>query len=344
MKLSYSLIAALGILLCCTSSTNSQSPYIEYQEGTVPIIITSGHGGAEIPDGMPIRVHGCWDGSSCTWNNPNSCGNSEHCEAVTVTDGYTIELTRQIVKTIEEELGEGKRPYMVINNIKRDRLDPNADDGIEAAAQGNPTGIEAWNTYFDYIEMAQLQMGRGVLFDIHQQANRPCTEIGYLLTIDDLMNENYDIDKTGIRLLGIETQQSGEELIMGPDSFGAYLTNRGVGQGACSIPSPNNAYPGSGESCWVDGCVPCDCKNWDGSCPPDGTGDNICDYFRGGYTTYTYGSRDGGLCDAFQLETRMPDFSHNSCEPNCEDAPDFYIEDGRNFGKAIVDFYLKYYA
>ena len=54
--------------------------------------------------------------------------------------------------------------------VYRDRLDPNADDGVEAAAQGNPTGIEAWNTYFDYIEMAQLQMGRGVLFDIHQYA------------------------------------------------------------------------------------------------------------------------------------------------------------------------------
>ena len=49
-------------------------------------------------------------------------------------------------------------------------MDPNSDDGIEAAAQGNPTGIEAWNTYFDYIEMAQSEMGRGVLFDIHQYA------------------------------------------------------------------------------------------------------------------------------------------------------------------------------
>ena len=49
-------------------------------------------------------------------------------------------------------------------------MDPNSDDGIEAAAQGTPTGIEAYNTYFDYIEMAREEMGRGVLFDIHQYA------------------------------------------------------------------------------------------------------------------------------------------------------------------------------
>jgi len=335
MKLSYFLIAVLGILLCCTSTTNSQSPYIEYQGGSVPIIISSGHGGAEIPDGMPVRVHGCWDGSSCTWDNPNSCGNAEHCMAVTVTDGYTIELTREIVKTIEEELGGGRRPYMVINNIKRERMDPNSDDGIEAAAQGNPTGIEAYNTYFDYIEMAREEMGRGVLFDIHQQGNRPCTEIGYLISKNELNSGDYNSSKTGIWLLKQETEQYHEELIIGPDSFGAYLSRYDF----CSLPSPNNPYPSDAEFCDIPGCVPCDCKNWDGSC---GDSDG-CDYFTGGYTTYTYGSRDGGLCDAMQLETRVPDFDHNNCEPNCDDAPDFYIEDGRKIGKAIVDFYLKYY-
>ena len=30
-----------------------------------------------------------------------------------------------------------------------------------------------------------------------------------------------------------------------------------------------------------------------------------CDYFTGGYITQQYGSRDGGLTDAMQLETRF---------------------------------------
>ena len=45
-----------------------------------------------------------------------------------------------------------------------------------------------------------------------------------------------------------------------------------------------------------------------------------------------------------QMETRVPDNDHNNCEPNCEDDDDYYIKDGTIFGKAIVDFYRKYYA
>ena len=45
-----------------------------------------------------------------------------------------------------------------------------------------------------------------------------------------------------------------------------------------------------------------------------------------------------------QLETRVPDFDHLNCGSNCEDAEDYYVKDGTIFGKAIVDFYLKYYA
>ena len=91
-------------------------------------------------------------------------------------------------------------------------------------------------------------------------------EIGYLLSKSDLNDAEYDTDKSSIRQLGIDTQQFGEELFMGPDSFGAYLANRGAGQGqgACSVPSPNNPYPSNGDECWVDGCVPCDCRVWDG--------------------------------------------------------------------------------
>ena len=33
--------------------------------------------------------------------------------------------------------------------------------------------------------------------------------------------------------------------------------------------------------------------------------DGSCDYFAGGYITQEYGSRDGGLSDAMQMETRF---------------------------------------
>ena len=62
------------------------------------------------------------------------------------------------------------------------------------------------------------------------------------------------------RLLGEETPLSGDDLIMGPESFGALLTKHR----ACSVPSPNNPWPSNGNECYVGGCTPCDCRNWDG--------------------------------------------------------------------------------
>ena len=53
-------------------------------------------------------------------------------------------------------------------------------------------------------------------------------------------------------------------------------------------------------------------------------------YFTGGYTTYTHGSRDGGLADAMQLETRITG----------DDVP---YDDAVGFGTAIADFYTRYY-
>ena len=38
---------------------------------------------------------------------------------MTVTDSYTIDITHILADTIEELLGEGQRPHMVISNIKR---------------------------------------------------------------------------------------------------------------------------------------------------------------------------------------------------------------------------------
>ena len=279
--------------------------------------------------------------------------------------------------------------------MSRTKLDANRE--IKEAAQNDPIAMDAWETFHNYIEISKEEMGRGILFDIHKyewttawagvilkqphllhlrQGNRPCLEIGYLLSKTDLNNEEYDTEKSSIRQLGIDTQQFGEQLFMGPDSFGAYLANRGAGQGqgACSVPSPNNPYPSNGDECWVDGCVPCDCRAWDGKNDSEETflvscclkefiwqGYNLtwkhdrhfivgsctagsCDYFNGGYITYTHGSRNGGTTDAMQLETRVPDFDHLNCGSNCEDAEDYYVKDGTIFGKAIVDFYLKYYA
>ena len=54
---------------------------------------------------------------------------------------------------------------------------------------------------------------------------------------------------------------------------------------------------------WIWNCrksSKCISKLFTGSCSA-----GSCDYFTGGYITQQYGSRDGGLTDAMQLETRL---------------------------------------
>ena len=73
-----------------------------------------------------------------------------------------------------------------------------------------------------------------------RQKNRDCCEIGYLISTDNLNSNNYNTNWTGIRLLGEELQQYGEELIIGPESFGAFLSDYNV----CSVPAPDYPHPG----------------------------------------------------------------------------------------------------
>ncbi len=77
--------------------------------------------------------------------------------------------------------------------------------------------------------------------------------------------------KTSLRLLAEENGLDGEEMLLGPESFGAMLDSYGVG----SVPAPSNPTPGD-----------------------EG-------YFSGGYITQRHGSRppNPGVTDAIQLET-----------------------------------------
>jgi hypothetical protein len=114
--------------------------HFQYHPGTIPIILTSPHGGWITPDIIEDRMPGCptADGN-CVFEkdevsrafcvnlvyNHNaksyfqSCADKDLCGIATVTDSYTINITNIIADTIEEILGEGNRPYKVISNLKR---------------------------------------------------------------------------------------------------------------------------------------------------------------------------------------------------------------------------------
>merc|ERR1712045_854658 len=117
--------SALLAILCLLARANLQSQYIEYEPGTVPIIISAPHGGTEEPDEIADRIAGCPTSDGCVYEKDESCASSSECGIVTVRDSYTIEIARSIADTVEELLGA--RPYLVINNMNRKKMDANRD-------------------------------------------------------------------------------------------------------------------------------------------------------------------------------------------------------------------------
>ena len=70
------------------------------------------------------------------------------------------------------------------------------------------------------------------------------TECGYLLSRTTLNEENYNEEKTSVRTLAQESGLDGEQLLTGPDSFGAFLESQGFN----AVPSPRQPLPGSQKS------------------------------------------------------------------------------------------------
>ena len=79
---------------------NGRNSYISYQPGNIPVILSIPHGGEISPSEISDRTYG-----------------------VSVTDSNTIELGIAISDYLFSQ--HNVRPYLVINNLKRTKLDAN---------------------------------------------------------------------------------------------------------------------------------------------------------------------------------------------------------------------------
>ena len=211
-------------------------------------------------------------------NSPSEISNRTY--GVSVTDSNTIELGIAIRNYFYSNYNI--RPYVIINNLKRTKLDANRDR-IEAA-QGNIYAERAFDEFHFYIEKARediiTKFGTGVLFDIHGHGINPDgfndlrTWIGYLLTSDELDNSNDYIDKNisindvSIYSLLNSSGQSLSELLSGPSSLGALFEDNNY----TALPSPQSRSP--------EGMR----------------------YFSGGYNTFRYGTNRNFNFSSIQLE------------------------------------------
>ena len=236
--------------------------YTTYYPGNIPIILSIPHGGDISPSEISNRTYG-----------------------VTVTDSNTIELGLAIRNYFFTNFNV--RPYVVINNLKRTKLDANRD--IVEAAQGNLFAERAFNEFHHYINSARQEItnnyNTGFLFDIHGHGVNPDgfydmrTWIGYLLSGDQLDNsdsyidQNISINDTSIYSLINNSNESLSTLLRGSNSLGSIFEKNSY----TALPSVYNPSP--------EGMR----------------------YFSGGYNTFLYGTNRNFDFNAIQLEFPFPD-------------------------------------
>jgi len=242
---------------------------VSYTPGNINLILTVPHGGDKKPDKFR-RQDGCKnDKKVCEFPGNKSCWKEKECTIGDVADSETQSIGRTVLKYFKRLTG--KTPYLIMSNLHRSVMDPNRE--IEEAAQGNERAVSAYKKFHQKIETVKKTFGEmpGLLIDIHGQAHKKNqTEIGYLIKPADLNSGNYTKGKLSIKALVSRNNETAElkDFICGNRSLGA-LFDESEYQ---AVPSPEKPSPEKDK------------------------------YFNGGYITSKYGSWDGGLVDAIQLE------------------------------------------
>lgn len=251
---------SLNVSYCQTftpgNSYFGRNNYIEYMAGNMPLIISVPHGGAITPSEISDRT----------------CGDE------TVTDSYTIDLAKEMSDAIHNITG--CYPHVIINNLKRTKLDANRD--LTEAACGNEFADKAWNEFHNFLDSAAANVtkksGKGLYIDLHGHGHTiQRLELGYLLTAAQLANsdavlntttyENYTSIKKLVQSNVLHLSNS--ELLRGISSLGSLFAAKGFP----AVPSIDDRYPLTGQS-----------------------------YFSGGYNTERHGSKTSGTIDGIQLE------------------------------------------
>ncbi len=209
--------------------------FVEYRPGTLPIIISTPHGGGLEPDTIPDRSYG-----------------------TLVKDGWTQTIGRRMYDAIYDQTG--CYPHLINNLLHRKKFDANRD--LAEAADGNPTVEQAWYNYHAFIDLAKdltiQKYNRGLFLDLHGHGHTiQRVELGYLLSgaelrlSDATLNTITYIEESSIRTL-VGDNVNGHthaELLRGTNSFGTLLDNAGF----ASVPSINDPAPAIGDAYFSGG-------------------------------------------------------------------------------------------
>lgn len=228
----FSLLAATSLVAAPPEFGAHQ--YIEYQAGTLPLVIGAPHGGLLKPETLPDRTYGVVD-----------------------QDQNTQEMARMLHAALLKKTGGS--PHLIVCLLHRSKLDSNRE--IMEAAQGGTAAQLAWQDWQDFITKAKLrvkeQFGTGLYIDFHGQRHKEGrVELGYMIMPKNLRKPNELLDRDtltihacSIRELDQRSPASFVELVRGPSSLGGLLQ----AQGYKSVPSPAIPAPAENEQYFSGG-------------------------------------------------------------------------------------------
>ncbi|QKJ21521.1 hypothetical protein [Poseidonibacter lekithochrous] len=189
--------------------------HVKYIQGSLPIIISSCHGGNYSPKDIPNRDFGVFD-----------------------MDDYTQQLTQEILEEFFARTNQF--PHAVIMNLSRKKVDANRS--IEEATTNDKKAISSYKSFHDFIKESKNQIeknfSKGLYIDIHGQSHsHQAIEFGYLLTNDILRQSDAEIERYE-NFSSIKVQQefspfSFSEQVRGNFSLGTLMMDKGFD----SIPS-----------------------------------------------------------------------------------------------------------
>lgn len=223
--------SATGARAGPTTTWMGRNDYVEYQAGTLPLVLSAPHGGTMEPAEIPDRSWG-----------------------TTVRDIYTDELAYAIADALEARTGE--RPHLIVSHLHRRKLDPNRE--IVEAAQDNPRAQQTWREFQSLIEHAsdrvEEEFGEGYYIDLHGHGHPiQRIELGYLLGAttlglsDQALDAGGYADNTSVPALVASSGASLSVLLRGPDALGTLLEDRGLPA------TPSAQQPGPGDNPFFSG-------------------------------------------------------------------------------------------
>jgi hypothetical protein len=213
-----SVAPAPGVLL------EGHRGFVEYTAGTLPFIITAGHGGTLLPADIPDRVP----------------------PATLVRDLDTDILALLVADSLEALTGE--RPHLVRVHLHRRKMDANRD--LAEAAQGNPEATRTWQEFHSWTETAMAGVRashpRGLYVDVHGHGHEvQRLELGYLLTgaqlavDDDALDASSAVGSMSMKEIAAWTGRTPSQVVRGEGSLGDLFHRRGYP----AVPSPQDPHP-----------------------------------------------------------------------------------------------------